>query len=108
MHFVNCCKNGGKPASGFEYAGPFNEMVVMGNLAVRMQSLQKTLLWDSGNMKVTNISPEEKLRTTKLLPFSEDIVTRQVESESKETVEWNAQEMCEEWIKHTYQNGWSL
>ena len=44
MHFVNCCKNGGKPASSFDYAGPFNEMVVMGNLAVRMQSLQKTLL----------------------------------------------------------------
>ena len=108
MHFVNCCKNGGKPASRFEYAGPFNEMVVMGNLAVRMQSLQKTLLWDNENMEVTNISPREKLVTTKLLPFSEDIVTRRVERAAKKTVEWNAKEMCEEWIKHSYQNGWSL
>lgn len=102
MHFVNCCKNGGKPSSSFEYSGPFNEMVVMGNLAVRMQSLKKTLLWDNENMKVTNISPDETLVTTKLLPFNSDIVTRKIESEAKETVRWNAQQMCEEWIEHTY------
>ena len=108
MHFVSCCKTGEKPSSSFDYSGPFNEMVVMGNLAVRMQSLQKTLLWDSKNMKVTNISADEKLRTTKLLPFDSDIVTRRVEQKSKETVEWNAQEMCEEWVKHSYREGWSL
>jgi hypothetical protein len=106
MHFVNCCKNGGKPASSFDYAGPFNEMVVMGNLAVRMQSLQKTFLWDSVNMKVTNLSPSDKLVTTKLLPYSSDIVTKRIDDQSKQRVEWNAQEMCEEWIKHNYRDGW--
>ena len=106
MHFVNCCKNGGKPASSFEYAGPFNEMVVMGNLAVRLQSLKKTLLWDSKNMKVTNLLPDEKLVTTKLLPFSSDVVTKRVDDRSKERVKWNAQEMCEKWIKHNYREGW--
>ncbi len=108
MHFVNCCKNGGLPASRFEYAGPFNEMVVMGNLAVRMQSLQKTLLWDSENLKVSNLAPNEKLVTTKLLPFSSDVVTKRVEGQSKKKVEWNAKEMCEQWIKHNYREGWSL
>jgi hypothetical protein len=108
MHFVNCCKSGEKPASSFEYAGPFNEMVVMGNLAVRMQSLQKTLLWDGENMKVTNISETEELTTTHLLPFESDIVTRKVERGSKQRVTWNAKEMCEEWIKHNYQNGYTL
>ncbi|MBT6763593.1 MAG: gfo/Idh/MocA family oxidoreductase, partial [Prolixibacteraceae bacterium] len=108
MHFVNCCKNGGEPASRFEYSGPFNEMVVMGNLAVRMQSLQKTFLWDSENLKVTNLAPDEKLRTTKLLPFSSDVVTRNIERQAKQRVEWNAQEMCEEWIKHNYREGWNL
>jgi predicted dehydrogenase len=106
MHFVNCCKNGGKPASSFEYSGPFNEMVVMGNLAVRMQSLQKTFLWDSENMKVTNLTPDEKLKTTKLLPFLSDVVTKRVDDQSRQEVVWNAQEMCEEWIKHTYRDGW--
>ena len=108
MHFVECCKNGETPASNFDYAGPFNEMVVMGNLAVRLQSLKKTLLWDSENMKVTNIGPEEKIRTTKLSPFSSDIVTNQVERESKKWVEQNALEMSQEWVKHEYQNGWTL
>jgi hypothetical protein len=71
-----------------------------------MQSLQKTFLWDSENMKVTNLTPDEKLKTTKLLPFSSDVVTKKVDDQSKQNVEWNAQEMCEEWIKHTYRDGW--
>ncbi|MDD4756306.1 MAG: Gfo/Idh/MocA family oxidoreductase [Prolixibacteraceae bacterium] len=108
MHFVNCCKDGGTPASNFEYAGPFNEMVVMGNLAVRLQSLKKTLLWDSENMKVTNIGADEKIKTTNLLPYSDDIVTRKVDSASKVPVEWNALEMCNEWIKHQYLNEYKL
>ncbi len=108
MHFVECCKNGGQPASNFEYAGPFNELVVMGNLAVRLQSLKKTLLWDSENMRVTNIGAEEKIRTARLLPYSSDIVTLNVDRDSKEWVEQNALEMCNEWIKHEYHNGWTL
>jgi predicted dehydrogenase len=108
MHFVECCKNGGTPASNFDYSGPFNEMVVLGNLPIRLQSLQKTLLWDSENMKVTNIGADEKLRTAKLSPFSSDIVTRRVERQSKEWIEWNALEMCNEWIKHEYHNGYEL
>ena len=108
MHWVNCCKNGGTPASNFDYSGPFNEFVVMGNLAVRMQSLQKTLEWDSENMRITNVGANETLSTTKLLPISEDIVTRRVERQSKQRVEWNALEKSKEWIKHTYHNGWSL
>ncbi len=108
MHFVECCKNGGTPASSIEYAGPFNEFVVMGNLAVRLQSLQKTLLWDSENMKVTNIGDSETIRTAKLSPFSSDIVTRQVERQAMKRVEQNALEMSKEWIRHEYQNGWTL
>lgn len=108
MHFVECCKNGDIPASSFDYAGPFNEMVVMGNLAVRLQSLQKTLEWDSTQMKVTNIGPTEKIRTAKLSPFSSDIITRKVEREAQSWVEQNALEMSKEWIRHEYHNGWSI
>jgi hypothetical protein len=83
-------------------------MVVLGNLAVRLQSLQKTLLWDSENMRVTNIGADEIIRTTKLSTYSSDIVTRNVERQSKEWVEWNALGMCNEWIKHEYHNGFEL
>lgn len=108
MHFVECCKNGGTPASSFAYAGPFNEFVVMGNLAIRLQSLKKTLLWDSEEMKVTNIGAEEKIKTAKLFPYSSDIVTNRVNNQARKWVEQNALEMCGEWIKHSYQNGWAL
>jgi len=108
MHFVNCCKYGGTPSANFDYAGPLNEVVVMGNLAVRMQSLQKTLLWDGENMRVTNINSSEVLRTTELRPYSSDIVTLKVDNDSRRIVEWNALEMCNEWIKHEYHNGWTL
>ena len=42
-----------KPAiSTFDYSGPFAEMVLLGNLAVRFP--ERRLLWDGPNMKVTN------------------------------------------------------
>jgi hypothetical protein len=83
-------------------------MVVMGNLAVRLQSLQKTLQWDSENMQVTNIGEDEKIRTAQLAPYASDVVTRQVEKDALTWVEHNAREMCNEWIKHDYENGWKL
>jgi predicted dehydrogenase len=54
-------------SSPFDYAGPFTEAVLMGNLAIRSYQLQKLndkgrkiypgrqkLLWDAKNMKITN------------------------------------------------------
>ena len=51
-----------KISSPFEYAGPFTEAVLMGNLAIRSYSMRtdkgfpgrKKLLWDAKNMKITN------------------------------------------------------
>lgn len=51
-------------SSPFEYAGPFTEAVLMGNLAIRSYAIpgteenrypgRKKLLWDAKNMKITN------------------------------------------------------
>jgi hypothetical protein len=55
-------------SSGFDYAGPFTEAVLMGNLAIRSYNLRKyatngrdfsypgrkKLLWDAKNTKITN------------------------------------------------------
>jgi hypothetical protein len=61
-----CLKGPGKLelSSPFEYAGPFTEAVLMGNLALRSYALKgtgersypgrKKLLWDAKNMKITN------------------------------------------------------
>ena len=58
----------GQTSSPFEYAGPFTESILIGNLAIRSWMMvnpklkdwddkylgRKKLLWDSKNMKVTN------------------------------------------------------
>jgi len=56
QEWVKACKDG-KPAdakAGFDYSGPFVEMLLVGNLATR---LQKRIEWDSENMRATN-APE--------------------------------------------------
>ena len=51
------------PASPFSEAGPFNEMVVMGVNAVRLQGLNKELEWDGESMTFTNISANDTIKT---------------------------------------------
>jgi len=65
IQWVNACIAGyGKSttSSPFEYAGPFVESILMGNLAIRSYLMKvkdkypgrKKLLWDGNNMKITN------------------------------------------------------
>ncbi|AQT69277.1 Inositol 2-dehydrogenase [Anaerohalosphaera lusitana] len=52
QNWIDACK-GGKPAvSNFEYAGPFTEMVLLGNIAVL--NPDQRLNWDADAMKITN------------------------------------------------------
>lgn len=65
VQWVNACIEGpgkGKTSSPFEYAGPFTESILIGNLAIRSFLMKnkdkypgrKKLLWDAKNMKITN------------------------------------------------------
>lgn len=72
LQWVNACLEGygkGVTSSPFEYAGPFTESILMGNLAIRSALYtdpkvsgwgkskftgRKKLLWDAQNMKITN------------------------------------------------------
>ena len=71
LQWVNACIAGygkGETSSPFEYAGPFTESILIGNLAIRSFQLKnpkltgwgdkwqgrKKLLWDAANMKITN------------------------------------------------------
>ena len=109
MDWVRACKespdNRTKSASDFSEAGPFNEMVVMGVLAVRLQGLKKELEWDGPNMQFTNIGDEEKLRLT----ISDNF--KIVDGDPKfdrPALTVNAKAFAQELIKHTYRDGWSL
>ncbi|MDD4190252.1 MAG: Gfo/Idh/MocA family oxidoreductase [Mangrovibacterium sp.] len=101
MDFVRACKESPEnrvlPLSNFEYAGPLNEMVVMGNLAVRLKSLNKKLEWDGVNMRITNLAPGDEIKVTNGIPGQEPKV-----------LTLNATQAAEEYIRHTYHNGWSL
>ena len=57
--WIEACK-GGKPAgSNFDYAGPMTEVILLGNIAVRMslktQEKGLRLAYDGPNMKITNL-----------------------------------------------------
>jgi predicted dehydrogenase len=110
MDWVRACKESAenrKPCtSDFAEAGPFNEMVVMGVLAVRLQALNKVLKWDGVNMKFTNIDANEKIRTVIKDGFK--IHDGHPTFDKTWTEPINAIEYSQELIKHTYREGWSL
>lgn len=71
IQWVNACIAGygkGETSSPFDYAGPFTESILMGNLAIRSYMMKvsggkgrddqypgrKKLLWDAKNMTITN------------------------------------------------------
>jgi predicted dehydrogenase len=107
--WIRACKespaNRVQPTSNFAYSGPFTEMVLLGVLAIRLQSLRKILHWDGPNMKFTNLSPTEELKI-----FSGNRVTiidgHPTDTSKVQTM--NALEAVQEYIRHTCQNDWKL
>lgn len=93
-------------ASDFAEAGPFNEMVVMGVLGVRLQSLNQTLDWDGENMKFTNIPDTAKIRTVIKDGFTIHDGHPSFDKTWTEPTDANA--FAEELIKHDYREGWKL
>ena len=62
--WINACKGGEPAGSNFDVAGPLTEVVLLGNVAVRMgQQLYEKglkLYYDGPNMKVTNVPEANK------------------------------------------------
>jgi hypothetical protein len=111
MDWVRACKespeNRVETASPFSEAGPFNEMVVMGVNAVRLQGLNKELEWDGENMEFTNIGDDENLRTVIKDGFT---IEDGHPSFAKDwTKPFSAKEFSKELVKHTpREGGWEL
>ncbi len=111
MDWVRACKenpeNRIETASPFKEAGPFNEMVVMGVCAVRLQGLNKELEWDGENMEFTNISEREMLRTVIKDGFK--ITDGDPTFDKTWTPKFSAKEFAAELVKHSYrEGGWKL
>lgn len=110
--WIRACKespeNRVEPSSNFQFSGPFTEMVDMGVLAVRLAGvygLHRELKWDGENMRFTNISANDKV---KIVNYDDFRVIDGDPRFDRRFVEMNAKEAAEEWIKHTYHNGFSL
>ncbi|MHC4068966.1 MAG: Gfo/Idh/MocA family protein [Planctomycetota bacterium] len=58
VEWLNAIKTGQAAGSNFDYAGPFTEVVLLGNVALRM--MHEKLDYDGPNMKVTNIPEANK------------------------------------------------
>ena len=110
MDWVRACKEDKasrtKTNSDFSEAGPFNEMVVMGVLGVRLQSLNKVLEWDGENMQFTNIGADEKLRI--MIEDGFTVKDGHPSFNKTYTDPINAQEFAAEMIKHNYRGSWKL
>lgn len=61
QEWIDACKGIALPAGslmrGFEYAGPFTEMIHLGNLAIRCG---QKIEYDAANMKITNVPDANK------------------------------------------------
>ena len=113
--WIRACKespeNRKESSSNFQFSGPFMEMILLGVTAVRLggfHGLQRELLWDGENMEFTNISDNDIIK----IPSPSDMYVYD-RSEGRcqfgrKFTEFNAKEMAKEWIKHTYENGFSL
>lgn len=110
MDWVRACKESPSSrvmaASDFSEAGPFNEMVVMGVLAIRLQALNQELHWDGPNMRFTNIDPNATIQTVIKDGFT--IKDGHPSFNKTKTDPVNALAYAQELIKHTYREGWKL
>ncbi len=51
QNWIKACKGGEPASSNFDYSGPFTEIVLLGNIAIRVG---RKLYWDGVNMTFTN------------------------------------------------------
>ncbi|MCT1525206.1 Gfo/Idh/MocA family protein [Sphingobacterium hotanense] len=98
-------ENRTETSSNFQFSGPFNEMVVMGVLAVRLQTLHRELLWDGENMRFTNINPNDEIKVVSVDEFN---VIDGHPRFNRQSITLNAAQAAQEWINKPYKNGFSL
>lgn len=107
--WIRACKespeNRVETSSNFNYSGPLNEMVVIGNLAVRLQDLKRKLNWDHKNMKITNISDEDEIKVVTTDKFN--VINGHPHFDTQYAT-IKAKPAAEEYIRHTYRSGWEL
>lgn len=106
--WIRACKesteNRIESSAHFGYSGPFNEMVLLGVLAIRLQRLERKLQWDSSRMTFTNIGPHEELEVA----HSREEIQNGVMQYRNELLRLPALDTTQTYIRREYRPGWSL
>jgi predicted dehydrogenase len=109
LDWIRACKENPdsrtQTRSNFNYSGPLNEMVVMGNLAVRLQDLNRKLLWNGDEMKITNISDTDEIRVVTSDKFN--VINGHPHFDTQYAT-IKAKPAAEGYIKPVYREGWVL
>ncbi len=107
QEWVRACKepreNRLEATANFENSGRLSELIALGNLAVRVQSLHRKLSWDGPNMRFTNVHASDILQIPVKNTFELNYGNPRLKREAMES---QAQESIEAWIRPTYRQGW--
>jgi len=107
--WIRACKESAEnrtaTAAEFAYAAPFNEMVLLGVLAIRLQGLQKPLEWNAEEMKFSNITQGEPLKVMEKDNF---MIKNGHPHFNHEYVTLDALQASQQYVKRDYRDGWQL
>ena len=111
MDWVRACKespeNRRECASNFEYASPFSEILHLGNLAIKLQDLNRKFIWNEKEMKVNNIQPGETIRLLNSRKYNRLEGNEGKPARKEDWEKLNALNTAQELIKPTFRDGWN-
>lgn len=105
--WVRACKetpeNRLQPAASFEQESALTETLLVGTLAIRMQSLQGPLLWDSAQMKFRNISRDD---TFEIIKRSDFYIRNGISKIDSVAEKHPAEHFVAQTVRPIYRSGW--
>ncbi|MBN2806362.1 MAG: Gfo/Idh/MocA family oxidoreductase [Prolixibacteraceae bacterium] len=105
--WVRACKetpeNRLQPSAGFEKETALTETILVGTLAIRMQSLQRPLHWDSAQMKFKNIGADETFEVIKRSDFYLQNGMPKIDTAVEKHP---ATHFVDQTVRPVYRNGW--
>lgn len=61
QEWIDACKGKGQATTNFEYSGKLTEMMLLGNVALKLKDSHITLKWDGPNLRFTNSEEANQL-----------------------------------------------
>jgi hypothetical protein len=92
-------------SASFESQLALSETILVGNMALRLQSLKRKLYWDTLRLKFSNIANDELVTISSPASFS---IENAFPVYNKQKQQFNAVQLVEQWVNPVYREGWNL